>query len=136
MTHADIPTLDPAGLRKFGLTTGAIFVAIFWFALPWLRSHPAPVWPWVVAGVLAVPALVAPTALRPVHRGWMRFGHVMGAINGRIILGIFFFFLVVPAALWFRVTGKDLLGRRYLPNATSYRVPSKQRPARSMENPF
>ena len=59
----DIPDLDRRGLRKFGLTTGAIMVMLFGLVLPWLRDRPLPLWPWCVAAVLAVWALAAPASL-------------------------------------------------------------------------
>ncbi|MDH3901107.1 MAG: SxtJ family membrane protein [Gammaproteobacteria bacterium] len=86
----EIAELDKPGLRKFGLITGAIVVGLFGLLLPWLLDHHWPVWPWVVAAALWVPALVFPAVLKPVYRGWMKFGAVLGFINTRLILGLFF----------------------------------------------
>ena len=44
-----IPELDREGLRKFGLTTGAVFVAIFGLFFPWILDKNWPTWPWFVA---------------------------------------------------------------------------------------
>jgi hypothetical protein len=135
-SNHDIPTLDAAGLRRFGFTTAALFVGIFALALPWLRDRVMPQWPFVVAAVFALPALVYPLALRPLYAAWMRVGLVLGAINSRIILGVFFVVLVVPVALWFKVFGRDSMMRRFQKDVATYRVPSRQREPKSMEAPF
>ena len=52
-TQKDIPELDAAGLRRFALVTGAILAVLFGVLLPWLFGFGFPLWPWIVAGVLA-----------------------------------------------------------------------------------
>ena len=49
MISSDIPELDRAGLRKFGLTTGAIVALLFGLFLPWLFDFGLPRWPWMLA---------------------------------------------------------------------------------------
>jgi hypothetical protein len=90
MMH-DIPELDAKGLRSFALTTGGIVVALFGLLLPWLLDLGFPIWPWVLAAVLGVWGLAAPATLRPVYRGWMRFGLLASRITTPIILGIVFY---------------------------------------------
>lgn len=135
MNH-EIPELDENGLRKFGLTTGAIIAVLFGLLLPWLFDHSIPIWPWVIAGVLALVALSAPTALRPVYRIWMKIGIALGWINSRIILGILFYVLVLPVGMVMRALGKDPMRRSLDPAAGSYRVPSKPHPKQHLERPF
>ncbi len=135
----DIPTLDAAGYRKFGLTTGAIFVVVFGLFFPWLRDRTMdtwPTWPFVVGGAFAVPGLLLPMALKPVYFVWMRIGGVLGFINTRIILGIFYAVLMVPIALFFKVVGRDPMRRGYDKAAASYRVKVEPRDPKSMEVPF
>lgn len=43
----------------------------------------------------------------------MKFAHVLGWINTRIILSIVYFFIFTPLALIFRLMGKDPLGRPF-----------------------
>lgn len=64
---------------------------------------------WIAAGLVAL-ALVAPSWLRPFHRGWVALGHVLGFINTRIILGLTFFGMFAPFG-WAsrRVFGRDPL---------------------------
>lgn len=50
--------------------------------------------------------------LRKFHTAWLAFAEVLGMINIRILLGILFFFVVVPVALWRRWQGIDNLQLR------------------------
>jgi hypothetical protein len=127
---------DRQELRKFGLVFATGIVLIFGLLLPWLFEHPWPTWPWVAAGILVTTALLLPPVLRPVYWLWMKFGHVLGWINTRIILGITFLLLFIPVALVFHLFGKDPMRRRLDPSASSYRIKSEHLPRERMEKPF
>ncbi len=135
MSH-DIPEPDAAGLRRAALTTAAVLALLFGALLPWLLDRPFPVWPWAGGGLLAAWGLLAPASLAPLYRLWMRFGAALGWINSRIILGLLFYGLILPAGLLMRALGKDPLQRRLEADRDSYRVASKARPADHMEKPF
>lgn len=131
----EISELDNRGLRKFGLVTGGIVVGLFAVLLPWLLERAWPTWPWVVAAALWFPALLFPAVLKPVYRGWMKFGAVLGFVNTRIILGVFFFIILAPIGLVMRVFGYDPMHRVFgVPG--SYRVPSQTRTVDNMEKPY
>jgi saxitoxin biosynthesis operon SxtJ-like protein len=90
-----------AELRKFGLTVGAAF-AVLGLVSAW-RGHVTP--PrvlWTLAVLLVVPALVAPGVLGPVRHGWMRFAVVVGEVNSRILLGVFFYLVLAPVGFVLR----------------------------------
>lgn len=122
-------------LRKFGLILGALF-AILFGAVPILRHHGAPRWPWVVAAILWIPALVFPRALAPLHKWWTRIGHAMGWFNTRVILTVIFLLTVAPLGAMMRLFGRDRMKRGFDPRSDSYRVESRRRPPTSMERPF
>jgi hypothetical protein len=101
--------LATAELRKFGLTVGAAFVVLG--GVSWWRGHELP--PrvlWILGGALFVPGLVAPALLRPVHRAWMAFAHVLGHVNTRIILSVLFYLVMTPVGLVMRLF-RDPLNR-------------------------
>ena len=127
---------DKKELRQFGLVFASGIALIFGLFLPWLFEKPWPLWPWIVAGVFTVTALLLPQALRPVFWLWMKFGHVLGWINTRIILGITFLLLFIPVALVFHLFGKDPMRRRLDPSVSSYRIKSEHLPRERMEKPF
>ena len=64
---------------------------------------------WAVGGTILVVGLVAPALLRPFHRFWMAFGHVLGYVNTRIILALTFFGLFLPFGLFSRLLRRDPL---------------------------
>ncbi len=133
----DIPTIDNAGLRKFGLTTGAIIVVLFALFFPWVFDIAAmPMWPWVVAVILWLPALLMPSMLRPVYTTWMKIGHGIGWVNTRIILGVLFYVLVLPMGLVMRLFGGDPMARKRDASATSYRVVSVSESKDRLEKPY
>ena len=131
-----IPELDRRGLRDFGLLMAAIIGILFGLLLPWLFDRGWPMWPWMVAGALALPALIAPTVLRPIYRGWMRFGLFMSRIVTPLVLGIIFFLVFTPVALILRLAGKDAMNRKLEPQADSYRLDRRGQDMGDMERPF
>ncbi len=134
--HWAIPELDRKGLREFGLTTGGIVAGLFGLLMPWLLGRPWSLWPWVVAGALAGWALLLPDSLRPVYRGWMRLGFLIGSVTTPIILGLVYFIAIVPAGFLLRWAGNDPMARRKKPTTHSYRVKSEVVSRDRMERPF
>lgn len=133
----NIPALDSKGLRKFGITTGAIIVVLFAIIFPWVfDATTMPVWPWVVAGVLWLPALFVPNSLQPVYVTWMRIGHAIGWVNTRIILGLVFYIMVLPMGLIMRMFGNDPMARKYDKSVSSYRVKTMSEPKDRLEKPY
>ncbi|UCC56918.1 MAG: sxtJ [Gammaproteobacteria bacterium] len=130
------PAPEKSELRKFGLIFGAGLVLIFGLFFPWLLERPWPAWPFIAAGILAFMALVFPVGLKPLHTGWMKFGHVAGWINTRIILGLVFYTVFLPFGLIMRLFGNDPMKRKLDNESESYRVPSHSSPIDQMERPF
>ncbi|MBP2675902.1 MAG: hypothetical protein H6Q84_2742, partial [Deltaproteobacteria bacterium] len=54
-------------LRHFGLLMAAVIAVLFGLLLPWLLDRALPSWPWLLAAAFAIPALLWPAALRPIH---------------------------------------------------------------------
>lgn len=130
-----VQTAGRAELRNFGLILGALFAAIFG-VVPLLLRHHSPLWPWAVAAVLWLGAILAPRALGPLHRGWMRLGLALGWLNTRLVLTLLFTVLIVPLGFVIRLLGRDRMGRKFDAMAESYRTPSKSQPHNNMERPF
>jgi hypothetical protein len=127
---------DRKQLREFGLVFAAGLIVMFGLLLPWLAGRSWPLWPWVAAGVFVTLALAFPPALRPLNALWLKIGHVLGWINTRIILGVVYFVVFLPAGLLLRLLHKDPMHRSIDASAASYRVPSKSAPNQQMERPF
>jgi len=130
------PALDNVMLRDFGLITGSILAGLFGLFFPWLLEFNFPLWPWAIAITLFSFALIRPRLLRPVYRVWMAIGNVLGYINSRIILGLVFYFVVLPTGLLLRLFGKDPMSRSFSNQAASYRIHSKKPDRKQVERPF
>lgn len=131
-----IPELDAGGLRRFGITTGAIVAGLFGALLPFVFDLRYPRWPWVVAMVLIVWALLAPASLRGVYRGWMRLGLLLNRVVSPVVLGIVYFLIVTPLGLIMRLAGRDPMAPRSGEDAKTCRMPSEARDSKHMEHPY
>jgi len=102
-----MPGASSAHLRRFGLTVGGIFLLLG--VVSWWRGHViAPRVMWTIGTLLVVPGIVAPSILGPVERVWMRFAHVLGEVNARIILTVVYFLVIWPVGRVMRLFGDPL----------------------------
>jgi O-antigen/teichoic acid export membrane protein len=132
---SEIPDLDTPGLRRFGLTTGAIVSTIFGILFPYIFDRAWPLWPWIFAGALTIWALAAPATLGPVYRGWMRFGLVASKVVTPVILTLVYVVTFIPTSIILSLIGKDMMRRKF-DEAPSYRIQSKQPSTSNMEKPY
>jgi hypothetical protein len=133
-----ITTASPRTLRDFGLVMAGMIAGLFGLLLPLLKSRSLPLTPWLIALVFASFALIYPRGLSLVYRWWMKLGHILGAINSRIILSVLFWGIVTPLSLLFKLARRDTLKLRDRdPNTPTYRIPSAEHtPKQGMEKPF
>ena len=122
-------------IRSFGLIFSLLVVFIFGGLMPLLLNQSISVWPFVVGTVTALLALLAPSALRPLHSLFIKLGTLLGFINTRILLFIIFFGLFLPVSIIMWLVRRDILGRK--PSTVdSYRKPSQPRPSDHFERPY
>ena len=98
-------------IRSFGLIFSLLVVLIFAGLMPWLFNQSMSVWPFVVSTVTALLALLAPSALRPLHSLFIKLGTLLGFINTRILLFIIFFGLFLPVSIIMWLVRRDILGK-------------------------
>jgi hypothetical protein len=128
-------TASPKQLRSFGLIVGGVFSVLgVWPVL--VHGLAIRAWALGIGGLLIVPALIYPAVLKGPHRAWMTAGRLLGWINSRIILSIFFYVILTPIGVFLRLLGKDPMRRRYDPTAGSYRQAREPRPASHMRHQF
>lgn len=135
-TLHDIPELDRAGLRKFGITTGLIIAGLFGLLIPWAFNLTFVRWPWILCAVLVFWGLIAPMSLNRVYKGWMRFGLFMSKITTPIIMGSVFFLMITPIALIIKILGKDAMKRELTESEDTYRVVSVKTARERLERPY
>jgi hypothetical protein len=90
----------------------------------------------VTAGVLLVCAAI-PVAAVWFHKWWMAFAGVLGFVNSRILLSLFFYLVMAPVGLIVRRAGHDPLERRSGRGASYWRPRISTRQSReSYERSF
>ena len=94
--------------RSFGLSVGPASIA-FGALLVWRGYQRVGIAAAAVGAVLIVFALVAPSLLTGPNRAWWRFATVLGWINSRILLTLFFFAVLTPAGWVMRLLGRSPL---------------------------
>ena len=65
--------------------------------------------PWflITAAAVGVISIGIPVAGSLIVKGWLRFAEILGAVNGRILLTLIFFLVLLPVALIARLSRKD-----------------------------
>ncbi len=132
----DAQPITKAGLRSFGLITGAIFIVLFGLFFPYILNRAFPVWPRVIAGVLWFCALTFPNSLRRVYIVWMKVGGILGWINTRIILGAMYYLMVTPMGVVMRLMGYDPMAKNLNEKLTTFRKVKEILPKEHFERPY
>ena len=132
----EIPPMNAAELRQFGLVFSVIITALFGGVIPFLFGFSFPVWPWLLAGVVGGLALIYPKALNSFYQLWMRFGVIMNIIMSRLILGTVFVLTVIPTGLIFKLRGKDILDLKTDKTCESYRTELENRERDHLNKPY
>ena len=98
--------------RKFGFFFTFIFaVAALYF------YHSANVrWTYLfiaATSIFLLVTLLKSDALLPINKLWMRFGLFLGIIVSPIVIGVIFFVLITPIAMFMRFSGRDELRLKF-----------------------
>ncbi|MFC1593889.1 SxtJ family membrane protein [Candidatus Omnitrophota bacterium] len=119
-------------LRKFGVIFSCVFSALN--VLRWINRGYGHAWPFYLAAVVFITALVKPQFLKPFHALLKAIFHAFTAL----ILGLFFYLVITPVGLIMKIVRRDCLHRDFKKDATTYwisRDPSLSDPKR-MERLF
>jgi len=134
--RARLKTPDVRELRNFGLVVSAGLAGVFGLLLPWVRRHPMPLWPFVLAVILTSAALLTPHILRYPHFVWNKAGRVLGWLNTQLILTLLFYLVFLPAGAIARAVGWDPMGKGFDHARDSYRRPCEHLAPKTMERPY
>lgn len=120
--------------RQFGFIFTFVFALVAFWPL-WPLTAPNLYW-LAGAGAWLAAALIYPKGLARPYKLWIAFGHMLGWINARLILGIVFFVVVMPIGLVMRLFGKDFLKMRPNPAGSYWIQRDKTITPQSMRNQF
>lgn len=126
MTFADIPFRPTQRtLRQFAAVWLLFFLAWAYRA----RAHPAlGIGLAIMAVVVGCAGLVRPGLVRWIFVGWMVLAFPIGWIVSQVMLLMLFYVVLTPAAVLFRLRGRDLLRRKPNPGCATFWLP-KETPA-------
>lgn len=106
-------------LKQYGLMMAGVlslFVTIFLYKA-WHTAAMALV-VWILFFLIL--GLLAPVRLESVYRVWMKFGHVVGKFNFKLILGVVYFVVFTPVRMAASLFREDPLTRKIEPEKKSY----------------
>ena len=122
-------------LRVFGV--GGLLASIVAALVLYFVWRAAVVWMVVVlaaGAAVCLCSLVSPAAARILYLGLTLVAMPIGLVVSLVLLAAFYFLLLTPVALVFRLIGRDALRRRFDAAVESYWVP--HRPSEDMERYF
>jgi len=128
--------IDVKALRRFGFTLSIAIGLIFGILIPFLRHKPYAIWPWILAGLFFLWALIIPSTLKNFYKVWMKIGMFLGYINTTILLSIVFFVFMTPIGFIMKLFGYRPLNDKFNAKANTYRKQSIKMPDERMEVPF
>jgi len=113
---------EKSDLRKFGLSVGIVLGLLG--VLFWWRGKDFYSYFLFVSLILISLGLIAPAALKPFQKTWMRVAVIMGWFMTRLILSVLFYAVITPIGLIAKVSGKEFLDKKFdklaNKNITSY----------------
>jgi len=118
---------DKRDLRKFGLI--AVIVLGVASVLLWLVFKAGVVLPCVVfaGGVcIFIVSLISAKATRIIYLILTLAAVPIGLVMNVILMSAFYFLILTPVGMVFRIFGRDVLNRRFEPGAKSYWVKRRQ----------
>lgn len=107
--------------RSFGLTFAVVFGILAGLAF-WRGWMQGGLWPYFLTASAAflLASLAFARVLRPLNAAWMAFGALLHRVVSPIMLGLIYFALMTPVALFFKLKGRDELRRKFEPAAKTY----------------
>ncbi len=103
--------------KAFGITFAVVFCLLAFVPL----LHHGGLWYWSfgVAAVFLALAYLRPGVLKPLNRGWFKFGLFLHKILSPVVMFVVFLLAIIPTGLIRKMLGKDTL-RLKKPDVDSY----------------
>ena len=119
--------------RSFGLVFFIIFLILgLW---PITNAEEIRIWLILLAFIFLILGIMESKLLSPLNRLWFKFGMMLGAIVGPIVMGAIFFIVVTPIGIVMSIIGKDLLNKKHDKKKETYWI-KRIKPAGSMKRQF
>ena len=115
-------------LKDFGLI-GLIMCTVIGILLFWLDKIPAIGFMiFCLAGIaLYILSRISVILIKPIYLGMILLTFPIGWVVSHLVMALFYYGIITPVALLFRLLNRDPLCRRYEPNADTYWIQYKHR---------
>ncbi len=117
--------------RTFGFLLSG--VAALWGAWPLVHARPVRLWLLLVSAGLCLVAAACPRLLAGVKVAWFAVTTRVAAAVTFGLLTVIFFAVVTPVGLFFRLIGRDVMGRTFNSKAQSYWITRSTDPAAAQD---
>ena len=118
--------------RSFGIVFFIVFLIIALY--PLIFGGEIRIWSISISLIFLILGLLNSNVLTPLNKIWFKFGIALGKMISPIVMGIIFFLVVTPIALFMRLLKKDLLNLKFNKKNT-YWI-EKSGPKSKMKNQF
>ena len=113
-------------LREFGIIFGIGLPLIIGWLIPTLFGHSPRAWTLSIGIPTLILSIFYPRILLLPYKFWIKIGIILGWINSKIILGLVFFFILIPISLIMKTFKYDPLRKNLSKNQISYREITKK----------
>lgn len=118
--------------KSFGIVFFFVFLIVGIY--PILKGNEPHYWSIIISVIFLILGLLNSIYLTPLNKLWFKFGILLGQIISPIVMGIVFFIVVTPIALFMKILNKDVLNLNKN-NKKTYWIEYKNKSSR-MKNQF
>ena len=118
--------------KSFGIVFFFVFLIVGIY--PILKGNEPYFWSIIISVIFLILGLLNSIYLTPLNKLWFKFGILLGQIISPIVMGIVFFVVVTPIALFMKILNKDILNLNKN-NKKTYWIEYKNKSSR-MKNQF
>ena len=121
--------------RKDNITFGILFFFLFLIIglYPLKSNGTIRIWSVLFSLAFLVITIIIPNLFTPLNKLWIKFGILLGKIISPIVIGLVFFFVVIPIGIVVRILKKDVMGLKR--GAASYWI-NREDKLQSMKKQF
>ena len=79
-----------------------------------------------VSVIFLLLGLINSRFLSPLNKLWIKFGEILGTIIAPLVMALVYFVILTPVSFIVRISGKDLLGLKFLKEKETYWIKRKK----------
>ena len=118
--------------RSFGIVFFVVFLLIAIY--PSLSGESVRLWSLAISTIFFILGVINSSLLSPLNKIWFKFGLLLGKFISPLVMGLIFFLVVTPIALFMKLLKKDVLNLKFNKDNTYWIA--KSGPKSKMKNQF